>query len=63
MIPKTKVSRARKPFLNFRREKQSTQPENLPPDLMEAINDSRERKNLHGSFDSAEEAVKAMLED
>ena len=36
---------------------------NLPDDLIEAVNDTRSRKNLHGPFDSAEEAVKSMLED
>lgn len=30
--------------------------------LQEAISDSRTLKNLHGSFDRAEEAVAAMLE-
>jgi addiction module antitoxin, relB/dinJ family len=32
-------------------------------DLMEAVTDSRERRNLHGPFSSAEEAVASMLED
>ena len=35
----------------------------LPDDLIEAVNDTRSRKNLHGPFDSAEEAIKSMLED
>ena len=35
----------------------------LPDDLIEAINDTRERKNLHGPFNTAEEAVASMLED
>lgn len=35
----------------------------LPIDLMEAVADSRERRNLYGPFDSAEEAVASMLED
>ena len=35
----------------------------LPKDLMEAVADSRERRNLCGPFDSAEEAVASMLED
>lgn len=50
-------------FVKFKREKQSAQNENLPADLLEAINDSRNRKNLHGPFDSAEDAVASMLED
>ena len=35
----------------------------VPHDLMEAVTDSRERRNLHGPFSSAEEAVACMLED
>ena len=35
----------------------------LPIDLVEAIKDSRERKNLHGPFETSEEAVRSMLED
>ncbi|MBQ7515682.1 MAG: type II toxin-antitoxin system RelB/DinJ family antitoxin [Schwartzia sp.] len=35
----------------------------LPEDLMEAVADSRQHRNLHGPFDSAEEAVASMLED
>lgn len=31
--------------------------------LQEAVYDSRFRRNLHGPFDSAEEAVASMLED
>lgn len=36
---------------------------NLPEDLIEAINDTREHCNLNGSFDSAEDALKSMLKD
>ena len=32
-------------------------------DLMEAIQDTRDRRNLHGPYKTAEEAVTAMLED
>jgi DNA-damage-inducible protein J len=32
-------------------------------DLMEAIQDTRNRRNLHGPYKTAEEAVAAMLED
>lgn len=32
-------------------------------ELMEAIRDTRERRNLHGPFKTAEEAVASMLED
>ncbi len=32
-------------------------------DFMEAIKDCQEMENLHGPFDSAEEAVASMLED
>jgi DNA-damage-inducible protein J len=32
-------------------------------DLMEAITDTRKRRNLHGPYKTAEEAVTAMLED
>ena len=35
----------------------------LPNSLMEAIADSRDRRNLYGPFDSAEDAVASMLED
>ena len=34
----------------------------LPSALEEAVADSREQRNLHGPFDSAEEAVASMLE-
>ena len=45
------------------REKKSAAEKILPLDLLEAIKDSRERKNLHGPFKTAEDAVKSMLED
>jgi DNA-damage-inducible protein J len=32
-------------------------------DLLEAINDTLNRQNLHGPYKTAEEAVAAMLED
>ena len=32
-------------------------------DLLEAISDTRNRRNLHGPYKTAEEAVAAMLED
>jgi len=32
-------------------------------DLMEAIEDSRMRRNLYGPFDAAEDAATSMLED
>ena len=32
-------------------------------DLLEAIEDTRQRRNLHGPFKTAEEAVASMLED
>ena len=32
-------------------------------DLLEAITDTRNRRNLHGPYKTAEEAVAAMLED
>ncbi|MBQ7476156.1 MAG: hypothetical protein IJT06_02025 [Selenomonadaceae bacterium] len=35
----------------------------LPDDLVEAIEDTRARKNLCGPFDTAEDAVAAMLAD
>ena len=44
-------------------EKKSAAEKILPLDLLEAIKDSRERKNLHGPFKTAEDAVKSMLED
>ncbi len=50
-------------FIFFNREVNATKLDNFPDDLKEAINDSRDRKNLHGPFDTAEEAVKSMLED
>ena len=33
------------------------------PDLLEALEDVRLRRNLHGPFDTVEEAMKSMLED
>lgn len=33
------------------------------PSLCEAIYDSRYRQNLHGPFDTAEEAIASMLEE
>ena len=33
------------------------------PDLLEAIEDTRRRRNLHGPFPTAEAAVAAMLEE
>ena len=35
----------------------------MPEDLEEAIRDARERRNLYGPFDTAEEAVASMLKD
>ena len=35
----------------------------LSPSLAEAISDSRNHTNLHGPYDSAEDAVASMLED
>lgn len=35
----------------------------LPDNMMQAINDSRNRVNLHGPYDTAQEAVAAMTED
>ena len=35
----------------------------IPAELQEAIEDSRQRQNLTGPFDSAEAAVASMLED
>lgn len=34
-----------------------------PPSLKEALLDSRQRQNLNGPFDTAEEAVASMLEE
>ncbi|MCL2722786.1 MAG: type II toxin-antitoxin system RelB/DinJ family antitoxin [Treponema sp.] len=33
------------------------------PDLLEAIEDTRLRRNLHGPFKTAQDAVNSMLED
>ena len=41
----------------------TVQHKTIPNALQDAIYDSRFRHNLHGPFDSAEEAVAAMLED
>ncbi|BEU86628.1 hypothetical protein TAMA11512_00920 [Selenomonas sp. TAMA-11512] len=41
----------------------AVQQRGIPEDLMETVHDSRMGKNLHGPFDSAEEAVASMLED
>ena len=47
----------------LKHEKNSASEKILPLDLLEAMKDSRERKNLHGPFKTAEDAVKSMLED
>ena len=47
----------------LKHKKKSASEKILPLDLLEAIKDSRERKNLHGPFQTAEDAVKSMLED
>lgn len=52
----------RKSISTFK-EKNSSAEKILPIDLVEAIKDSRDRKNLHGPFDTAEKAVQSMLED
>lgn len=49
-------------FANFASE-EDFKLENLPLDLVEAIQDTRERRNLHGPFKTAAEAVESMLED
>ena len=41
----------------------AVQHNNLPPSLMEAINDSQNRTNLHGPFHKAEGAISSMLGD
>ena len=41
----------------------SVQHKAIPDSLQEAVYDSRFRQNLHGPYDSAEDAVAAMLED
>lgn len=35
----------------------------LPESFRQAVYDTRNRVNLHGPYNSAEEAVKAMLEE
>ena len=55
-------------FVNFEIQKKPQMKESpyakkLPDDLIEAINDTRSRKNLNGPFKTAEEAVASMLED
>ena len=37
--------------------------DSLTSDLLEAVTDTRERRNLHGPYSSAREAVASMLED
>jgi len=41
----------------------SVQHRALPVSLQEAIYDTRHRQNLHGPFNTAEEAVSSMLEE
>lgn len=41
----------------------SVQHRGLPPSLRDAVYDSRNRQNLYGPFDTAEEAVASMLEE
>ena len=47
---------------NFKTEKEFCI-KDLPDDLIEAVIDSRERKNLHGPFKTSTEAIASMLED
>ena len=35
----------------------------IPDDLLEAVRDVRERRNLYGPFDTVEEAMESMLKD
>ena len=51
------------PIKNFREKNISDNQKNLPKDLMEAVYDIRLNRNLHGPFETAEDAVKSMLED
>ena len=41
----------------------SVQHKGIPNSLKEAVNDTRIRRNLHGPYDNAEDAVASMLED
>lgn len=41
----------------------SVQHKTIPYPLQEAVYDSRFRRNLHGPFDNAEDAVASMLEE
>ena len=50
-------------FVNLSGDYRPIRFEKFSDDLKEAIEDSRQRKNLHGPFDSAEDAVASMLED
>lgn len=52
-----------KKVATLKRENTSVSEKILPLDLIEAIKDTRERKNLYGPFKTAEDAVKSMLED
>ena len=51
------------PIKNFREKNTFDNQKKLPKDLMAAVEDVRLNRNLHGSFETAEEAVKSMLED
>ena len=51
------------PVKNFAVIKSSSNENYLPEDLIEAIEDVKLKRNLHGPFDTAEDAVKSMLED
>lgn len=53
----------KRPVENFTYKKSSDDEKNLPEDIIEAIEDVRLNRNLHGPFDSAEDAIKSILEN
>ena len=61
-IVRSNTDNLQKDFLFFN-QNYVTQDKNLPADLKEAITDSRKKRNLHGPFKSAKEAVMSMLEN
>ncbi len=58
-----KIKTVKRSIKNFDEKNSLIDEKNLPKDLIEAIEDIRLNRNLHGPFETAEDAIKSMLED
>lgn len=58
-----KIKAVKRPIKNLDEKISLIDEKNLPEDLIEAIEDIRLNRNLHGPFETAEDAIKSMLED